>query len=71
MTTQTKSTGNKPTHRAYTVSGEGKDATWTPIGAAWPNRDGNGFTLTFDAIPLSGRVVIRTITEKVSDDEGK
>ncbi len=61
---QPQSTGRKPTHRLYRVVGEGEHASWTPIGAAWPNKDGNGFSLSCDAVPLQGRIVMRAITEK-------
>ena len=64
MTKQTQATNAKPTHRIYNVTGEGKSAYWTPIGAAWPNRDGAGFSITCDAIPLAGRIVMRVITER-------
>lgn len=56
--------GKKPTHRLYRVTGEGETAIWTPIGAAWPNKDGQGFSLSCDAMPLSGRIVMRAITER-------
>lgn len=62
MTQQT--TAAKPTHRIYRVNGQGKKATWTPIGAAWPNRDGAGFSIQCDAVPLTGRIVMRAITER-------
>lgn len=52
-----------PTHRLYLVRGEGEAARWTEIGAAWPNRDGNGFSLSLDAIPTAGRIVMRAIPE--------
>jgi hypothetical protein len=29
------------------------------IGAAWPNKDGDGFSLTLDALPVDGRIVLR------------
>ena len=54
----------KPTHRLYRVQGEGQSAFWTPIGAAWPNKDGKGFSVSFDAIPLTGRIVMRFISER-------
>lgn len=54
----------RPTHRLYRVSGDGADAIWTPIGAAWPNKDGQGFSLSCDAVPLTGRIVMRVITER-------
>lgn len=64
MTNQSNLLGRKPTHRIYRVSGEGKSAYWTPIGAAWPNRDGNGFSLSYDAVPLTGRMVMREIVKR-------
>jgi hypothetical protein len=54
----------KPTHRLYQVIGDGASAFWREIGAAWPNKDGHGFTLTPSSIPLSGRIVMRAITER-------
>ena len=54
----------KPTHRLYNVNGDGAGAIWTPIGAAWPNRDGRGFNLSYDAVPLTGRIVLRLITQR-------
>ncbi len=61
---ETKQAGRKPTHRLYRVNGEGENASWMPIGAAWLHRDGNGFSITCDAIPLQGRIVMRLITER-------
>lgn len=61
---QSQPTTNKPTHRLYRVIGDGDSANWTPIGAAWPNKDGHGFNISCDAVPLQGRIVMRTITEK-------
>jgi hypothetical protein len=48
--------------RLYRVVGDGDQATWTPIAAAWPNKDGMGFSLSCDAIPLQGRFMMRAIT---------
>lgn len=64
MPRQPKLTGRKPTHRIYRVIGEGQSSSWTPIGAAWPNKDGLGFNIAYDAVPLSGRIVMRAITER-------
>ncbi|ATQ43120.1 hypothetical protein [Caulobacter mirabilis] len=61
---QPKQPGQKPTHRPYRVVGENESAIWTPIGAAWPNKDGQGFSISCDAVPLHGRFVMRAITEK-------
>jgi len=64
MTTQPKLLGRKPTHRIFRVVGEGKSSSWTPIGAAWANKDGQGFNIAYDAVPLTGRIVMRAITER-------
>ena len=65
---QPKLPGRKPTHRLYRVIGEGETASWTPIGAAWNHRDGQGFSIACDAVPLQGRIVMRAITAR--DSEG-
>ena len=63
MKQQPKQSVAKPTHRIYLITGEGKSAFWTPIGAAWPNRDGEGFSIRLDATPVvPGRTVMRRIT---------
>jgi len=61
---QAKPPGRKPTYRLYCVKGDGDKASWTPIGAAWPNKDGMGFNLACDAVPLQGRLVLRAVVER-------
>jgi hypothetical protein len=58
----------KPTHRLYQVTGDGPSAFWREIGAAWPNKDGAGFSLSTSSIPLSGRIVMRAITERAQTE---
>lgn len=55
---------NSPAFMLYRVDGNGPDARWTKIGAAWPNRDGKGFNLLCDAVPLQGRIVMREYRPK-------
>ena len=62
--------GRRPSHRLYMVTGEGDAANWTQLGAAWPNKDGKGFNLLFEAMPLSGRLVMREVPEK-DETEGE
>lgn len=62
MTKETKTT--KPSHRLYTVTGEGEAARWNDIGVAWPTKDGKGFTLSLSSMPLNGRIVMRTAEAK-------
>jgi hypothetical protein len=69
MTTNTQSTGAKPTHRLYLVTGTGKSASWREIGAAWPNKDGKCFSLNCDAMPLQRRIVMRAASERKPSDK--
>jgi hypothetical protein len=61
---QSAQTARKPTHRVYQVTGEGKQAFWREIGAAWPHKDRRGFSITYHALPLTGRIVVRRIKPK-------
>lgn len=61
----------RPTHRLYAVVGDGPGALWTPVGAAWPNKDGKGFSLSCDAISLKGRIVLRLIEPKPQTAGGR
>jgi len=70
MTQRTLPLRHRPTHRLYRVLGDGRDAIWTPIAAPWPSRDGLGFNLSCDAVPRTGRIVMRTIQERADNDEG-
>ncbi len=67
--TSEKQSGAKPTHRLYNVTGEGDKANWTQVGAAWQHADKQGFNIMCDAMPLTGRMVMRIVKEK--DAEAK
>jgi hypothetical protein len=71
MTQQPSLLHRKPTHRLYRVLGDGAGAIWTPIGAAWPNKDGQGFNISCDAVPLTGRLVMRAITARTEEARGQ
>lgn len=60
----------KPSHYAYVVSGEGEKKSWVRIGAAWANADGQGLNLILDAVPVSGRLTLRTPSERTEADGG-
>lgn len=69
--TMTANSPKRPSHRLYHVS-NGEKPFWTPIGAAWPNADSNGFSIFCDAIPLDGRVVMRVIKPRDDNaDQGR
>ena len=55
----------KPSHVAYSIrEREGKDSKWTEIGVAFAHKDGKGFDILFDVVPLSGRITIRVPSDK-------
>jgi hypothetical protein len=51
---------SRPTHTVYVVEGEGDSAFWTKIGAAWKHEDGEGYNISLTALPMNGRLVVRT-----------
>ena len=61
---------NTPTYIAYHVKDTGagengeKRGVWTKVGAAWPNKDGKGFSVVLDVVPLDGRLMLREPLEK-------
>jgi hypothetical protein len=60
--TKTETAFKRPTHRVYAVTKtEGNDkGFWTTIGAAWAHKDGKGFSVKLEFLPLSGaEIVIR------------
>ena len=62
---------NQPAYHAYSVSNPDQDggkSTWTRIGAVWPHKNGDGYNLQLDCMPLDGCVVLRKPKAKA---EGK
>jgi hypothetical protein len=44
-------------------------APWTRIGAAWDHKDGEGFTLQIDLVPVSsGRIILRAFDPKAEEE---
>lgn len=50
----------RPSHIAYQVqdSKEGK-SYWNRVGVAWTTKDGKGFSIQLNALPLDGRIILR------------
>ena len=63
MTVNEKSTTDHskkhPSHIAYQVRDGEKDSYWTRIGVAWATKDGKGYTIQLNAVPLDGKIVLR------------
>ena len=55
---------NTPTHRAYSViKRDGQDDYWLNLGLVFPHKDGSGFNIILQALPLDGKIVCREIAE--------
>jgi len=68
MTTgdNTPATASKqPSYIAYHVRERaGSDSFWTRIGSAWQHKDGKGFNIQIDVVPLDGKISLRLPSEK-------
>ncbi|AXK79677.1 hypothetical protein DW352_03575 [Pseudolabrys taiwanensis] len=60
----------RPAFDAFVVDGDGEDAFWTKIGAAWPHEDGKGYNVQLTALPVNGRIALRVPKER-EPAEGK
>jgi hypothetical protein len=52
-----------PTLIAWQVTKRGDKSYWSRLGAAWAHKDGNGFTVQLEAVPLDCRIVLRPAIE--------
>ena len=70
---KTSETKTVPSYRIYSVAGNGdKKAVWQEIGAAWKHKDGKGFNLQFNALPLEGAsVVLRAVEARKSEKSSR
>lgn len=62
-----KSTKLKPYMLGYTVTAAkpGEKSYWSKVGIAWAHKDGQGYNVEMDALPVDGKLVLRI----VSDDQ--
>jgi hypothetical protein len=58
-----------PSHRVYSViRREGQDDFWLNIGLAFPHKDGSGFNVILQALPLDGKIVCRKVEDEETQD---
>ena len=66
-----KSQGVQPKLKPYLLGctvrsdGSGERSYWSKIAVAWAHKDGNGYNVQMEALPVNGKLVLRT----VSDDQ--
>ena len=57
-----------PSHIAYQVrEGEENKSYFNRIGSVWPHKDGQGYNIQLDSVPVDGRITIRTVQERVQE----
>ena len=57
--------GAKPTHGAYSVlDRKSGNSFWHRVGSVWPHKDGQGFEVDLDSMPLDGRLTLRRLREE-------
>lgn len=61
----------KPAYEAFVIEGEGDNAFWTKIGAAWPHDDGKGFNVQLSALPIAGRITLRAPKDTANEKNSK
>jgi len=71
MNNDVTTTSTRPAFTAFSVrdyqkNGQ-KESDWTRIGVAWQHRDGDGFDIILEALPVSGRVAVRKNKPKQQD----
>ena len=61
----------KPVYDVFVVEDRGKDqdAYWLKVGAAFAHRDRDGMNIILQALPTSGRLVLRRFQEKEKKEE--
>lgn len=63
-TREPEKAATKPAFNAFSVEErEGQDPFWLKIGAAFEHKDGKGYNLVLQALPIDGRVVLREYRE--------
>lgn len=62
----------RPSFDAFHVKDGPEDKSYfNRIGAAFPHKDGEGHTITLDAVPVDGRIVLRSPKERLEEAKSK
>ena len=62
-------TKNKsPSHIAYQVREEDDNKSYfNRIGAVWTHKDGEGFNIQLDSMPVDGKVTVRSVQDRIQE----
>ena len=55
----------------YTVrsADQGGKAYWSKVAIAWAHKDGQGYNVQMDALPVDGKLVLRTVSDDHDETE--
>jgi len=53
--------------RSQVRDGQGDKSYFNKVGAAFEHKDGQGFNIVLDAVPVDGRVTLRTPKERLQE----
>lgn len=68
MSNENQKQSRSPSHIAYHVrEGEDQKSYFNRIGSVWPHRDGEGFNIQLDSVPVDGRITIRTVQDRIQE----
>lgn len=62
---------NAPEFLAWHVTDKGEKSFWNKVGAAWRHKDGKGYTLQLEVVPINGRIVLRQPLDEPSSGDGQ
>ncbi len=58
----------RPSHIAYQVrEGEETKSYFNRIGAVWTHKDGEGFNIQLDSVPVDGKVTVRSVQDRIQE----
>lgn len=58
----------RPSHIAYQVrEGQEGQSYFNRVGCAFAHKDGQGFNIMLEAMPVDGRITLRTPKERLAD----
>ena len=68
MSNDNKTPSKGPSHLAYHVrEGEDNKAYFNRIGSVWPHKDGQGYNIQLDSVPVDGRITVRSVQERLQE----
>ncbi|MDH4980957.1 hypothetical protein [Hyphomicrobium sp. D-2] len=58
----------RPSHIAYQVrEGDDNKSYFNRIGAVWQHKDGEGFNIQLDSVPVDGKVTVRSVQDRIQE----